>query len=445
MDKSDTNWEQVPLREVAIIHKEKINPSDLSEVLVDHYSIPAFDQGGMPQRELASHIRSTKSSVPFDSVLISKLNPRFPRVWMPKVAGEVPSLASTEFVVLRPRACIDRKFLKYICLLPAFRGTMESIVTGTSASHQRVRPDDLLGITVSIPSATEQRAIAHILGTLDDKIELNQQMNHTLEAMARAIFKSWFVDFDPVRAKMDGRQPYGMDAETAALFPDSFDNSLLGKIPKGWKVKTLSDLCKITIGGDWGQDRPFEGAVEVACLRGVDFEHLRANGWANAPRRWIKKASLEKREMKDSDVLIAASGVGPAGRPLWVSPQLKNVFPVSITYSNFCKRFQTPSPEHALYVDRLLFNMRETGEIWNYIEGTSIPNLDARGLLTAHYIVIPPDEVLSRFFEIVSPFYSKLYSKESNTLGTLRDTLLPKLLSGEIRVKDAEKVVEEAV
>ena len=99
-----------------------------------------------------------------------------------------------------------------------------------------------------VPPLDEQKAIAHILGTLDDKIELNQQMNRTLEAIARAIFKSWFVDFDPVRAKMDGRQPAGMDAATADLFPDSFEDSPLGKIPKGWKVTALGDLVDIKHG-----------------------------------------------------------------------------------------------------------------------------------------------------------------------------------------------------
>src|SRR5690606_370307 len=102
---------------------------------------------------------------------------------------------------------------------------------------------------IILPPLKEQKAIAHILGTLDDKIELNRKMNETLEAMARAIFKSWFVDFDPVRAKMDSRQPYGMDTETAALFPDSFEDSELGKIPKGWKAGRLDEIIHIIGGG----------------------------------------------------------------------------------------------------------------------------------------------------------------------------------------------------
>jgi type I restriction enzyme S subunit len=98
------------------------------------------------------------------------------------------------------------------------------------------------------PPLPEQKAIAHILGTLDDKIELNNKMNQTLEAIAQTIFKSWFVNFDPVRAKMDGQQPVGMDAATADLFPDSFEDSELGKIPKGWEVVTVGDKCEFAYG-----------------------------------------------------------------------------------------------------------------------------------------------------------------------------------------------------
>lgn len=106
------------------------------------------------------------------------------------------------------------------------------------------------------PPLPEQKAIAHILGTLDDKIELNQQMNQTLEAMAKAIFKSWFVDFEPVRAKMEGRQPIGIDAATADLFPNSFDESALGLIPMGWKVSTIGESVKVVGGGTPSTKKP---------------------------------------------------------------------------------------------------------------------------------------------------------------------------------------------
>src|SRR6266540_1896448 len=109
---------------------------------------------------------------------------------------------------------------------------------------------DIPKFEIPVPSLHEQRAIARILGALDDKIELNRQMNATLEAIARALFQSWFVDFDPVRAKAEGRAPYGMDAATAALFPDGFEESALGEVPRGWEILPLGDFLNLKRGYD---------------------------------------------------------------------------------------------------------------------------------------------------------------------------------------------------
>lgn len=135
----------------------------------------------------------------------------------------------------------DPRFCYY--LLKSLNLTRFNVGSGVpTLNRNHIHP-----LSVKRPPLPAQKAIAHILGTLDDKIELNRKMNKTLEAMARAIFKSWFVDFDPVRAKMEGRQPSGMNAETAALFPDSFQDSLLGKIPKGWHIKAIGE--QVQVGG----------------------------------------------------------------------------------------------------------------------------------------------------------------------------------------------------
>jgi len=264
-------------------------------------------------------------------------------------------------------------------------------------------------LPILLPSLAEQRAIASVLGALDDKIELNRRMNETLEALAQSLFKSWFVD-----ATQEG-------------------------LPKGWCEGTLGDLCEIAIGGDWGEDKPFDGSIETVCLRGVDLEHLRYGGHAEAPRRWVKTISLSQRRLDERDVLVAASGAGPTGRPLWAFFQLEQVFGLPVIYSNFCKRLRCQSPAAAVYVDRLLHIMRESGEIWEYVNGTSIPNLDAKSLLRSKEVLIPPTELLERFYEFYHPIAKRLYSGESRTLAALRDALLPKLLSGEIRVRNADK------
>ncbi len=304
---------------------------------------------------------------------------------------------------------------------------------------------DIPNFRLPIPSLPEQHTIADVLCSLDEKIELNRRMNETLEAMARAIFKSWFIDFDPVRAKAEGRQPYGMDAQTAALFPSDFQNSALGRIPKEWKVDHPNSFCGITIGGDWGEDVAFDGAVQVVCLRGVDLEHLRRDGYAGAPLRWVKPASLARRALRDSDILIAASGIGPVGRSLRVVETMQKQYGNPVTYSNFCKRLEVATPEHASYFDRWLYEMHRSNEIWEYVNGTSIPNLDANGLISRMLIVIPPRSLLLKYHEFVAPVYARLFNQESQTLATIRDTLLPKLISGEIRIKDVEKMIVQEV
>lgn len=143
---------------------------------------------------------------------------------------------------LEPKVDIDLKWAYYNLLTQDING-MDSGSAIPSTSRQ-----DFYFLSVKLPPLSEQKAIAHILSSFDDKIELNRQMNETLEAMARAIFKSWFVDFDPVSAKRSGRQPAGMDTATADLFPDEFEESSLGLIPKGWRVGTIETECKLIMG-----------------------------------------------------------------------------------------------------------------------------------------------------------------------------------------------------
>jgi type I restriction enzyme, S subunit len=294
---------------------------------------------------------------------------------------------------------------------------------------------------VPVPPLSEQHAIARILGRFDDKIELNRRMNETLEAMGRALFKSWFVDFDPVGAKAEGRDP-GLPKPIADLFPARLVDSELGEIPEGWTAGTLGAVGQPTIGGDWGEDEPFAGAVEGNCLRGVDLEHLRSEGHCSAPRRWFSAASLYRRAMDERDVLIAGSGAGPTGRPLWMCGNLLTALSTCV-YSNFCKRIRCGSAAKAVYLDSWLHGMRGSGEIWDYVNGTSVPNLDVHSLLAGKEIPIPPVKILDQYYDFVRPIWQKKYSGENHTLATLRDTLLPKLISGELRVKDAERVTAE--
>jgi len=355
----------------------------------------------------------------------------------------LPANTNQAIAIIRPNpTVVEARYLAYRLRWSDF--TRHALTRVVQSVQANMSLGELRDAHIELPPLEEQRAIAAVLGALDDKIDLNRCTNETLAAMARAIFKSWFIDFDPVRAKAGGEQPWGMDAATAALFPDTFDDSELGDVPQGWRVVVMADLCDLALGGDWGRDSAFDDAVEVYCLRGVDLEHLRASGYADAPRRWLKPTSVSRRKLDDRDILVAGSGVGPIGRSLWVARELESTYGLPVTYSNFCKRFRCRSSATAIYVDRWLQLMRESKEIWEYVNGTSIPNLDANGLLTGKRLIVPPDDILDAFERIVRPVVSRLYARESGTLAELRDTLLPKLLSGEVRVGAAEKILEAA-
>ena len=211
---------------------------------------------------------------------------------------------------------------------------------------------DLAQLPVEIPSLAEQQAIAHILGTLDNKIELNRRTNETLEAMARALFKSWFVDFEPVRAKMEGRwcrgeSLPGLPAEHYDLFPDQLVDSELGEIPEGWEVRALGTLLDDVIGGDWGKETPDVDHTEpVSIIRGTDLPALAEGGSGSVPLRFTTKKKAERRMLKDGDIIIEVSGGSPTqstGRSLMMTRDVLRRFPGTVVCASFCRRFRPNS------------------------------------------------------------------------------------------------------
>jgi type I restriction enzyme S subunit len=305
--------------------------------------------------------------------------------------------------------------------------------------------------TLPVPPIPEQRAIAHILGTLDDKIELNRRVNETLDEMARALFKSWFVDFDPVHAKADGRDP-GLPQPVADLFPSRLVNSDLGEIPDGWDVGVLDQLTDSVLGGDWGSDEPdAERSMEAYCMRGADIPDLQCGGKGKMPRRFLKPLSLSKRQLGDGDLVIEISGGSPTqstGRPVLVARELLDRVGRPVVCSNFCRMIKFKSPLASKFVYLWLRWVYQNDELLQFENGTTgIKNL-AFTLFSASYkIVIPPPMVLEAFDRSVTPIFRRHQASngESDTLAVLRDALLPKLVSGELRVTDAGGAIEAVI
>jgi type I restriction enzyme S subunit len=297
-----------------------------------------------------------------------------------------------------------------ICLRSAFvQHCIRTWATTTVQATFNLR--DLAKLPIPIPPTDTREAIAAVLGALDDKIELNRRMNATLEAMARALFQSWFVDFDPVRARLDGRQPPGLDHATAALFPATFQDSEGGHIPKGWEVVSLDALASIR----GGKQLPTED-----CLPVGKFTVFGANG--------IMGYATESTH---DGFVIAFGRVGAYCGSIhwsldgaWINNNASAVVPL-----------QWPAfvLQTMLNID---FNSMRTGSAQPFIPNSS---------LASAKVLRPSPPIAEAFCRIVQPLRRQQADneKQSRTLASLRDTLLPKLLSGELSVADfAEEVAE---
>ena len=283
-------------------------------------------------------------------------------------------------------------------------------------------------IEIPLPPLPEQHAIAHILGTLDDKIELNRRMNETLEAMARALFKSWFVDFDPVRAKIEGRDT-GLPPEISDLFPDEFEDSELGEIPKGWEVKSLDELAKF-LNGLALQKYPAENDQEFLPV--VKIAQLRSGNTLNSDR-----ASMQVPPdyiVNDGDILFSWSGslecIVWSGEKGALNQHLFKVTPLGFYPRWLCF--------YAVHLHLPGFRHIAAGK------ATTMGHIQRHHISDAK-LAVPCRKVLDAINPILSPMFERSSWQrniESRSLALLRDTLLPKLISGEIRVEEAEKYLE---
>lgn len=322
-------------------------------------------------------------------------------------------------------------------------------------------------LEVKLPPLPEQKAIAHILGTLDDKIELNRQMNETLEAMAQALFKSWFVDFDLVidNALAAGNAIPDEFAERAEqrktiekkdhsdiqnLFPDEFEfTEEMGWIPKGWGVDSFGDLLDSTIGGDWGKpEQDDKHTRESVIIRGTDIPKLKIGERSEAPNRWVEEKKLKTRILRPFDIVIEISGGSPTqstGRSIIITEQILERLGGVAEPASFCRKFSPSNKFLGLYAGIHLQKIYDDGKMWEYQnQSTGIANFQTTSFLEREQLVVPSESVLLKFYETLEPIIFKMNSNQQIELAKLRDTLLPKLMSGELRIVDAAEMVEDA-
>ena len=337
-------------------------------------------------------------------------------------------------VVLKSGAPVERRFLYYLLCTREYRHEVLAGATGSTVRH--TSPERIARFQFHLPPLDQQRAIAHVLGSLDDKIELNRRMNETMEAMAQAIFRSWFADFDPVRAKAEGRQPIGMDAATAALFADSFEESVLVEIPQGWHCSALADCIDMLGGGTpstdvpeyWGGGIPWISARDVTGAPGI---------YVTATERAITRAGVENSSTrvlpKDTTVITARGTVGAVA-----------LTGTDMAMNQTCYAISGKPGFGPLYT--FLALRQQVSALRQNTHGTIFDTI-TRETFKRVSVAVPGEQLRNLFETTVRPMADLILANQyqSQTLAAIRDALLPKLMSGEVRVSEARSIAEARV
>ncbi len=364
------------------------------------------------------HKRISKSRLsPGDVVIV--------RTGKPGACSVVPEWLAdancSDLVIVRCGKEIDSRFLAYYVNTFAAHHISSHLV---GAVQQHFNVGSARTMRINLPSLPEQKAIVSILGALDDNIELNRRMNATLEAMARALFQSWFVDFDPVRAKLDGRQPAGLDPATAALFPASFQDSPLGPIPAGWRTGTIVECTeKIQNGGTPRRDEP--------------------SFWIGGSVPWLTSGEVRQPIIVTTDSFITKFGMD-ASSAKWVPPlsTVVALYGATAGQVSFNSVPLTTNQAVCALIPRkgfAYFNYLWMRQVTVELEGKAVGSAQqniSKGIVEESNVVLPPDSILAAFSRHVAAFFDNWISNlhQIKSLKHTRDALLPAVLSGNLNL-----------
>ena len=349
---------------------------------------------------------------------------------------EVPEnfLASTGFSIIRGKegvACTD--FVYWFLAQDHIVELLHTIAEHSTTAYPSIRPLDIEGLEIELPPLPEQRAIARVLGALDDKIELNRRMNETLEAMARALFKSWFVNFDPVRAKAKGRDT-SLPDHIANLFPDRLVDSELGEIPEGWRVFCLDELAD-----------HHTLSMAPSARPEIEFEHFSIPAYDDGRTPSIQRgATIKSNKIIVPPNSVLLSKLNPEILRVWM-PDSSNGDPqiCSTEFLAFVPR--RPANRSLLFSLFTSVNFQEL--LKSMVTGTSRSHqrVPPKALKRCEVLSGTP-ELFGKFDELVATMLDQAIANraEACTLSALRDTLLPKLVSGELRLGDTVERLESA-
>ena len=422
-------WEKLTLREagITLIDCDHRTPPP-SENGYPYVAIPQLKNGridlsGVRRISKENFIEWTRKAKPTanDVVLSRRCNPG-ETAYVPQ---GLEFALGQNLVLLRANGeSVHPPFLRWLVRGPEWWEQIGKFLN-VGAVFDSLKCADVPKFKLTIPLIEEQRAIAHILGTLDDKIELNRRMNETLEAMARALFKSWFVDFDPVRAKAEGRDP-GLPTAVAELFPDLFEDSELGEIPKGWTIAALSDFAVLNPEAWSKETRPSViDYVDLTNTKWGRIEEVIAYSQTEAPSR-------AQRVLRPQDTVVGTVRPGNGSYAL--------ISKDGLTGSTGFAVLRPLRPEYAEFVYLTATAENNVNRLAHLADGGAYPAVRPE-VVVATQAMRAPEKIIQMFSRAALPLLTKVAAneRESVALATMRDSLLPKLMSGEIRLTAIKK------
>ena len=404
---SEVSWPRLTLQQagVGLIDCDHRTPPAAAEGF-PYIAIPQLKDGhvdlnGVRRIAPADYVEWTKKLKPraHDVIVVRRCNSGDSALVPPGLECAI----GQNLVVLRSNgAAIEPRFLRWLVRGPDWWGQVAKFIN-VGAVFDSLRCRDIPNFELTVPPLADQREIAELLNALDDRITLLRETNATLEATAQALFKSWFVDFDPVRAKQQGLAPAGMDEATAALFPDSFEGSALGPVPRAWSTGKVEDLLELAYGKALKAIDRVAGDVPVYGSGGVTGFHNCA--------------------LVDSPTVVVGRK-GTVGSLYWED---RPCFPIDTV---FYVRARVP-------LTFCFYQLRILGLEGMNTDG-AVPGLNRNNVYRLA-VVIPPPPVFAAFDDLATNLRSKIFANETqaHTLTTLRDTLLPRLISGQLRLPEA--------
>lgn len=466
------NWKLVRLGDIAKVNEKSLTKKsqldfiryiDISSVSTGSFDTPKIlNINNAPSR--------AKRILRDNDFIISTVRPNLKQFSFIEEAKN-NLIASTGFCVVSSENSELGWYLYSLVTSDLFTEYLVKIADG--GAYPAFNPKEIEDAIIPLPNKSTLKFISNTAKSFHQKIQLNTQINQTLEQIAQAIFKSWFVDFDPVRAKADalaqgktqaeaelaaqqiisGKTPeeltalsqthpdqYAELAEIAKAFPSEFEEvEGFGEVPRGWELRPFGEVLESTIGGDWGKEKPDQKHTEnVFIFRGTDLPNIYKGDIEDTPNRYIALNKLKNRKVKFGDIIIEVSGGSknqPTGRSLFITNNLLSTFKNNIIPASFCRLFRPQNEKIGIILATHLKMIYEQGKTWEYqVQSTGISNFQTNNFLENEKVILPNNYLIDEFYNEIVFIYEKMTTKENNHLKEIRDLLLPRLLNGDIKL-----------